>query len=323
MTVVLGLLALLSMAFAAVVSGFETGIYALSHIRLRYRLSINDVRARTAERILAAPQEFLIGVLLAQNAAVYFTTAVVSALVEESGLAWAGGWSTVALAVVFFICVEATPKNVFRRAADVLVYPLAKPFAHFSVLLRPAGRALGTITRLARRMARTPDEVTDPFFTRERLAFHLREGQTEGILSEYQVELTGNILRGEKVTVARAMVPMERVAAASRDSTISEFRELTRTSRFARYPVFEGERENVTGVANIYDCYLDRDCSVSIGPLVRPAAYFAPDVRVTDAIKRLSESRQPMGIVADKGRALGIVTLKDCLEEIVGELYDW
>jgi CBS domain containing-hemolysin-like protein len=323
MTVLLGALALVSMAVAAVVSGFETGIYALSHIRLRYRLSINDARARTVEKILAAPQEFLIGVLVAQNAAVYFTTAVASALLEKTGLAWASGWSTVILAVIFFICVEATPKNVFRRAADVLVYPLAKPFAYGFALLRPAGMILGGITRLARRVAKAPEEISDPFFTRERLAFHLREGQTEGILSTYQVELTQNILRGERVTVARAMVPIEKVAALSRDTTIGAFNALSRASRYARYPVFEGSRENMVGVVNIYDCYLDGDCSLSVAPLVRPAVLFAPDVLVTEAIKRLSESRQPMGVVADKGRALGIVTLKDCIEEIVGELYDW
>ena len=57
--------------------------------------------------------------------------------------------------------------------------------------------------------------------------------------------------------------------------------------------------------------------------LVRPATFLPVDLRVTEAIKSLLAARQVLGIVSDKGRAIGIVTLKDCLEEIVGELYAW
>jgi len=323
MTTILLVAAVAAMLAAALVSGFETGIYALSHIRLRYRLSVNDRRARMVETLLARPQQLLAGILLAQNAAIYFTTAVVAALFQLSGLVWAEGLSTVLLAVVFFVFVEAVPKNVFRRAADVLVYPLAKPFVYLAAAMRPAGSVLRAITRLAARLGAEKREISDPFFTRERLAFYLREGLTEGILSDYQVELTHNILRGEKVTVARAMVPLDKVTMLPFGAPLVDFRQLSRANRFARYPVYRDSRENVVGVVNIYDCYLLQPCAFDLDMLMRPPVVFAPDVRVTEAVKTLREARQPMGVVVDGQRAIGIVTLKDCLEEIVGELYAW
>ena len=311
------------MLAASIVSGFETGIYALSHIRLRYRLSIGDRRAKTVERLLANPQQLLTGILLAQNVAVYFTTAIVTSFFRKRGFVWAEVWTTIVLAVVFFIFVEATPKNVFRRAADVLVYPIARPFDYLISALKPAGAALGAIMRLIGRPGAKPGEITDPLFTRERLVFYLREGMNEGILSNYQVELTANILRGERVTVSRAMVPMEKATAVPYGVTIDEFREVSRKNRFSRYPVYRGDRESVVGIINIYDCHLAAECVFEMEGLLRPPVFFAPEVHVTEAIRSLREARQPMGIVADRGRALGIVTLKDCVEEIVGELYAW
>ncbi len=322
MTLLLVCAALIAMLAAAVVSGFETGIYALSHIRLRYRLSMGDPRAKILERLIARPQQLLTGILVAQNVAVYCTTAIVTSAFERAEIPGAESLGTLLLAVVLFIFVEATPKNVWRRAADILVYPAARPLSYLIMLMRPAGAVLGVVTRLVNRLGATGG-ISDPLFTRERLAYYLREGQSEGILSNYQVELTANILRGERVTVARAMVPLEKVVAVGEGTTLEQFAETSAIARFSRYPVYSGAKENIRGILNIYDCRLKQTSIFDMGKLIRQAVFFAPDVHVTDAIRSLRDARQPMGVVAKDGRALGIVTLKDCLEEIVGELYAW
>jgi putative hemolysin len=321
MTALLIIASIAATFVAAVVSGFETGVYSLSHMRLRHRLSIGDARARVLERLLARPQQLLTGILIAQNVAVYFATAVVTTLFQDWGLGAAEVWSTLILGVVFFIFVESTPKNVFRRAADILVYPMARPLDYLIKALGPVASGLGWLTNFITRLGAKRGEILDPFFTRERLEFYVREGLSEGILSKYQAALANNILRGEKVTVSRAMVGMEKVAAVEDTATMEEFSEISRAARFARYPVYSGAKDKVVGTLNIYDCHLAGRCTGAVEQYVRPAVFLAPDVKVTEAIMTLRDARTAMGIVADSGRAVGIVTLEDCLEEIVGEIY--
>ncbi len=323
MSWLLAIAAVFAMCAAAVNSGFEVGVYSLSRVRLRYRLESGDLRARILDRLLHKPEKLISAILVIQNLAVYFVTFVVASTLQEAGVPWAEAWSTVVLAVVFFIVVEAVPKNIFRHAADVLVYPLARAYQVMLVLLAPVVLMLRAVTRIAVRIGGAQGEPFEQFFTRERLGFYIREGHSEGVLSRYQVDLTENILVGEHVTVQRAMTPLEEVAAVPEEITWGELRRLARQKGFSRYPVYKGERENIQGILNIFDCYNVESDAASLRQLMRLPQRFAPHVPVTAALKELRESRRPMGIVERDGRAEGIVTLKDCVEEIVGELYEW
>ncbi|MCD6404621.1 MAG: DUF21 domain-containing protein [Planctomycetes bacterium] len=323
MTLLWLIAAFVAMCAAAVNSGFEVGIYSFSRIRLRYRLSGADVRAKALAALVGRPERLISGILIAQNITVYFVTAVVTSLLEDAGVRWAQGWSTLVLAVVFFVFVEAVPKNTFRRAGDVLVYPLARPYRYILLVLKPAVLFLTGVTRLVLHIGGGSEADFDPFFTRERLAFYMREGHSEGVLSKYQVDLAQNILRGEHVTVARAMVKMDDVAAVPATISWEDFRQIARSRGFSRYPVYGDKREEITGILNIYDCYVVERGERRLEEVIRPVVYFRPDAHVTEALKILRDARQPMGIVTDNGSALGIVTIKDCVEEIVGELYEW
>ena len=92
---------------------------------------------------------------------------------------------------------------------------------------------------------------------------------------------------------------------------------------FSRYPVYDGEKNKIVGILNIYDCYNVEKGRIDLSGMVRSAGFFETDTHVTEALRRLRETRQPIGIVMSEGAAVGIVTVKDCVEEIVGELYEW
>ncbi len=324
MTAFLIILAFAAMCAAAVNSGFEVGIYSLSRVRLRYRLEGGDPRAFALNALLEKPEQLISAILVAQNAAVYFITAVVSSLLEGAGARWAELWASLILSVTFFVFVEALPKNVFRHSADVLVYPLSRLYTYVLVLLKPAILFLRGVTHVVVGFATKGRGARfDPVFTRERLAFYLNEGHSEGVLSRYQVQLTQNILRGETVTVERAMIPLSDVVAVEEQSTWGRLRELARRKGFSRYPVFRGSEERIVGILNLYDCPAVETDEAAFRGAIRPAVYFNPETHVTDALRIMRDARQPMGVVVSRETAVGIVTVKDCVEEIVGELYEW
>ena len=321
MTLLLICVAAAATAAAAVNSGFEVGIYSLSQVRLRHRLAGKDRRAEVLSGLLERPERLISAILMAQNIAVYVTTAIVSSILEARGVGMAEGWSTIVLGFVFFIFVEAVPKNVFRRAGDILVYPLSGVYKRLLFLLGPVVFILRFITRLV--LGRAKAGELDGFFTRERLAFYMREGLSEGVLSRYQIELTQNILRAELATVKRAMVAIDKVATVPQEASREDFLRISGESGFSRYPVIGAGGGAVEGIINIYDVYLAGEEGSGIRDVMRPAVHFDESTHVSEALRRLREARQPMGVVMEEGRPAGIVTIKDCVEEIVGELHVW
>ncbi len=316
------LAAFAAMCAAAVNSGFEVGIYSLSRVRLRYRLETGHPSASALNALLARPEQLISAILVAQNTAVYFVTAVVASLIERAGAHWAKTWASLALSVTFFIFVEALPKNVFRHSADVLVYPLSRLYGYVLIVLKPAVLFLRGVAHLVMGFGAKGAQF-DPVFTRERLAFYLHEGHSEGVLSRYQVQLTHNILRGEQITVERAMIPIADVVAVEEGAGWTQVRDLARVKGFSRYPVYRQAKDEIVGVLNIYDCPFVKSGESDLGCAVRPPVSFNGETHVTDALRIMREARQPMGVVVSEERAVGIVTVKDCVEEIVGELYEW
>jgi putative hemolysin len=323
MTALLLTAAFLAMCMAAVNSGFEVGIYSFSRIRLRYRLDAGHPGAKALSNLIEKPEKLISGILVAQNATVYFVTAVVASVIEGWGIPWAEAWSTLSLAIIFFIFVEAVPKNVFRASADSLVYPLSPVYRWVLIIMSPAVVALRAVTHIVVRLGAGRSTASDALFTRERLAFYMREGQSEGVLTRYQLELTHNILRGENITVKRAMIPLERVAAVPAGVSWDEFRAFAVEKGFSRYPVFAEGGGKIAGILNLYDCYNVERERINLPGMMREAVEFEPETHVTEALRTLRERRQSMGVVTVDGAAAGIVTVKDCVEEIVGELYEW
>ena len=326
------LAALVGLAVASLANGMETGLYRVNRVRLRVRGGHDDPRARTLLALLDDLRGMIIVCLIGYNGGVYLTTVVVTTLVAASG--WvdtAVGVEVLATAIltpVFFVFTDVTPKSIFAVEADRWTYPLARPMRWAYTALRGVGLvpALKGVSDLVLRVARKyGTEGANPFTPRERLRAIIREGVAEGVITGYQDELVEKVLGLREQPVRDVMIPMRDVAAVPANVSRQRFiKELSRHS-YTRLPVYEKHRDNVVGIVRINDVLAEGDEPFDLSRLMsRDVVAVPPEMTVSAAMFRMRQARAAMAVVQDaKGRAVGIITIKDLVEEIVGELAAW
>jgi len=324
------LLAGVGVLIAALANGMETGLYRLNRVRLRLEAERENRRARILLGLLRDLPGQIIVCLLVYNGGAYLATIMVTTLVAEAG--WVHtplGVEVIATAILapgLFVFADVVPKNIFAMEANRWAYPLARPMRWAYRVLRAVGLVpvLKGVSALVLRMAHVRrGQETSPFTPRERLRALIREGLAEGVITGYQDQLAEQVLALRDKTVGGVMIPLRHVAAVPVDVTQARFaRELARHS-YSRLPVYEKHRDNVVGIVHINDVLAQEGLDVA-AVMRRDVVRLPTETTVSAAMIHMRRARAAMAVVSDhRGRAVGIVTIKDLVEEIVGELAAW
>ncbi len=317
---------------AALSNGIETGLYRLNRIRLRLRAGAGDRRAAILIKLLADLRGMIIVCLMGNSAGTFLVTAATATLVAAAG--WVSTESgrevltTLVLAPLLFVFADVAPKSIFTAEADHWLYPMARPLRAAYLVLKKTGvvPALNGLSNLVLHVAqRAGVPPAEPFTPRQRLRTVLSEGAAEGVISGYQHELVDRVLGLRERLVRDAMIPLGRAASVPVDIGRAAFLEELRRHSYSRLPVWEGRKENVIGIVHINDVLATTGDSMDLADLVqRQFVVVPPEMPVGHALFRLREFRAAMAIVRDdRGRTVGVLTMKDLVEEIVGELAAW
>ncbi|MCE7973661.1 MAG: DUF21 domain-containing protein [Leptolyngbya sp. PLA1] len=313
-----------SIVMSAMISGTEMGCYSLNRVRLHVRANATppDRLARMTMEEIARPVRLLITVLVSNNIVNYFGAMATAELFSRSGLGEAGVAlvSTCVLAPLLFVLGEAVPKELFRLAADRLTPRMAPLLRGLRVLLQVTGvvALMSGVIALVEKVAGVRAlEVTDP---RQRMAQLLKEGHGEGVLSEAQVSLLDRAMLLRGITVGDEMVPWALVRAIPVEATRERAMKLIGQVPHARIAVVD-RAGRVVGMLRQIDLHL-RPEAAPADLLVQPAR-LTRDMRIRAALSAVVESAAKVGVVQDAaGRPVGLVTLKDLVEPLTGELAD-
>jgi len=325
-------LLLLGLAAGVVLSGFfsgsETGIYSLNRVRLRVAGERNRPGARRLADLMRHPEDVVITMLLGTNLADYLITANLAALllrmsVSESLTEF---YATALGTPLILVFGGIVPKDWFRREADRLMYVLSLPV---SVCVQ-AGRVTGAVW-LARGLGRALVRWLDPqrsprdedVLPRVRTLRLLREGAAEGGLTPTQRDLMDRVMRLSKTPVARVMIPRERAATVPVTIARDELLRVARMCHFSRLPVHDGNPRRIVGILNVYDVLTDAR-QQPIAAHLRHAFRLTAPTNVSAALLRMQQARQAMAVVESAtGDCVGILTVKDLAEEIIGDIEAW
>ena len=316
-------LLLLSILGTAFFCGMETGIYVLNKIRLDLAAESGQASARLLRRLLAKPNNLLSVLLIGTNLAGYFATFAVSSILILAGYEKSAEWMTLLVATpILFVLAESVPKNVFARLAEKNIYRLTWLLAASSALLNAVGivplvrgfsSMLIALAGSKGQMARHSQPL---------LATLVAEGHASGALTHFQSIMADRVMRIGEINLAKVMVPMAAVVKADSNAVADELMEIISRERYSRIPLLDKSGQ----VSSILDTF---DVLAGTGEyepkvLGRPAIILAEDTSVTDALYRLQKAKEVIAVVADPaGKHVGIVTIKDLVEEIVGELHQW
>ncbi|MDY7109668.1 MAG: CNNM domain-containing protein [Planctomycetota bacterium] len=315
---------LVGFAGSMLYSGLETGLYTLNPVRLTLRASRGEGSALQIRHALRHLSRTLSVILIGNNAANYLGTFGLAALMAGLGLT---DWAVIVLQAVvvapaLFVIGETLPKELFRRHTDHWTYwlipmILISRWAFSMTLLLPTVQAFAV---LMNRLAGAHDARAAT--ARQRVSQMIKEGVGAGVLSEAQTTLADRALTMRDRRVGSVMVPWREVVALPRSADRERREALMRGRNFTRLPVVD-DRGRAVGVISWIDAVLEREAPTR--RLLGPAITFAPRTRVLEAITRLRREQQAMGIIIapQTGRPLGIVTLKDLVEPLTGELAAW
>jgi CBS domain containing-hemolysin-like protein len=120
------------------------------------------------------------------------------------------------------------------------------------------------------------------------------------------------------------MIPLKKATLVSYDISADQIRALAKRVRFSRIPVFKDSRSDIMGVINLFDYLSTSTEKPKVGDFLRDTEYIKAETATDDALIRMQKAKQRMAIVINRdNKAIGIVTIKDLVEEIVGELMVW
>jgi CBS domain containing-hemolysin-like protein len=221
---------------------------------------------------------------------------------------------------------EQFPKSVALQAADRTSLLVATPLNIFARATRPL---VGTMNFFCNRLLaafgfrRSSGE--ESVHSVEELLLVIEDTEEAGILNPLQADLVENVFRLSNKKVADCMVPRERMAGLELSSSPEQVLEKVREGAHTRMPVYEGTMDNVVGIVNtknLFHLYSLRGVAI-LDDALYPATFLSPDDSISTALQRLRKSRRPMALVRDKeNKILGLVTLEDLVEEIVGDIED-
>ena len=313
----------ISVILCAVYAGIETGIYRINKIRLRFRLKSGHRAARFLSRVLSQPADLVTVTLIGHSFGTYGATLFSTALFAHVTERYAGYLATLVLAPSLMVVGDAIPKALFQHNANPLMYRTAWFTRLTEIVFWPAVWGLNLATNTWTRLLGAHRPHHQMPVTTERLRYFLSAGADQGILSLDQTRMASNIMELGRITLRSVMVPLERVTMISEDADSKMLLQIASANRHSRFPVYRGKRERVTGILVFLD-YLCADERQNWHRFVRPPVSLTADTSIDVALLRLKKEKQPMGIVVNESsRPLGIVTMKDLVEEIVGDLAAW
>ena len=310
--------------FSAFFSGTETGLYRINRLRLHLGVQQRDPQALRLAGVLKDEQGALSVTLVGTNVMNYVTTVAVAYLFAERwGLSETDTevYTVIILTPIVFVFGEMVPKNLFQLHADLLMGRGSRLLLIANGLFRGLG-LVWILKRLAGIFNRVAGGGSDdgPAGPKRRMAVMLQEALAGGVLSEDQSDLIDRVCRLSETPVHAVMIPRNRVVGVAAQTKRRELMRIVRRTRHGRLPVFDRNRRHIIGLIKVDELLQAADWE-TVGERLRPAMTVGPHQTVAAAITGLQREGQGMAIVTDHaGQMLGVITLKDLLREVVGEV---
>ena len=306
-------------------AGAETGIVSCDKIRMSNLADKNDRRAKIIISFLENPERFLSTTLVGVNIMTVTGSSVmafmVSHFIDSSGKA--ALVSTLIILPLILVFGETVPKIIYQQRADTMALFAAYPLKFAAYILSPivflATRVSGLISKLlAKNSARR-----SLYVTREEIRLLILDAAKQGVIDISAIDITKDIFDFSKTSVRSVMVPLSHVISAQDVFTTRNVMELIAKTGFSRIPVYSSSEENVIGIIEMSDLAAEGAESKDLKSLMRPSYKVEEDRNLGDVLRDFQHNGKNVAIVVDKkGRAVGIATVEDIVEEIFGEIED-
>jgi putative hemolysin len=320
---------LLIMVGCMLVQGFfvsaEVALTACDRNALRTRAAGGASNAARAERMLAVPQVTLATTLVGANLATLVAVLVLALELMARGAS--PMWAPLFVVPPLLVIGHLVPKAIVQAHADGIVDRIATPLRLASFVLRPLVVVVGGYAAALTRITRTDRKKA--FVTRDELALLIESEPTSDRpeISADEREMIANVFELSEYKAGELMVPLSEVTALPEDAPIQEAALEVADKQHSRMPIYRSRVDDVVGIVHVFDILqaaTNKGSDVkTVKDLAHPPTYVPGTMKASDLLVQLQTEQQHLAIVVDEyGGAVGIITIEDLLEIIVGDIDD-
>ncbi|NLL95195.1 MAG: HlyC/CorC family transporter [Thermoplasmatales archaeon] len=309
---------------SAFFSATETAYTSMNRIRLKNLAKEGDKRAEKTLEISEDYDKLLTTVLVGNNLVNILSSSICTWIFTENFGAVGVPLATVVMLVTILILGEITPKSYGKANAEKFAMRARRPLRAVMIILWPLVVVFkGIAGGLAKRMAKKDEEAVT--LTEDELLVFIEEIEEEGTIEQAESKLIKSAISFDDKTVDGILIPRVDVVAVERGVSMDDLRDVLLSSGFSRIPVYEGSIDDIVGVVyakDFYNWYFDGK-EFDTSDVMRPVKFIPESTTLAKAFSEMQKSIVHMLIVVDShGGTVGILSMEDLLEELVGEIWD-
>ena len=316
--VVLFILVLLSAFFSA----SETAFTSSNKIRLKNYANDGNKKAARALKLLEDYDKLITTILVGNNLVNILSSSICTWLFTTLFGGLGVAYATVFMFVVILLCGEITPKKLAKTNAERYALTLGGLLSFFIIVLTP----ITVFFKMINKMTHTNVVEDDVTLTEDELVVMIDQIKDEGTLEKTESELIKSAIEFDDKEVTEILTPRVDVVGIEKSASMDELKDAFITSGFSRIPVYDGTIDSILGVIyakDFYNAYFKEKGEGRIVDIMRPVKFIPENTTVAKALTEIQRSMVQMVVVVDSyGGTVGIVSLEDVLEELVGEIWD-
>ena len=312
---------------SAVISTAEIGFFAVNETKLKALAFTGNARAKLALHLRSDPQKLLSTILVGDRligvaTPMYATFLTLNIYGGRNSFDEAIAVMVGMLTFVLLVAVDVIPKTLAAKFAVPVTLNMAYPVYGVQLLLKPF---LFVMVPLIHKLTGGKG-LTLPLVTEEELKIMLDEGGKTGTIEVEKVKMIKNVFQLKDITAEDAMTPRLYVFSLDGNLRLKEAQELLYNSKYSRIPVYDGTLDNITGI--LYKTRALTELAkgrneAKLKDIAYPPLFVPSGKTADDLMKQFQQEKRHMAVVVNEfGGVMGIVTLEDLLEEVVGEIMD-
>lgn len=320
------LVILVLVILSAFFSGSETALISVGKIRIKHLADSGNKDAKRLVKLLENPEQFLAAILVGNNIVNVFASVLAAnaalRIFGEPGIAIATGSMT----LLILIFGEVFPKTFASRNSESVSLKIAKPILFIVYIFSPIVEILTKFTNFLIILLGGKERIKTPFVTEDMINMLLRVGEKEGTIEKHEREIIHNVFEFSDETAQGVMTPREKMVCIEESQSLSSALALINRSGHSRIPVYKKNFDNIIGMIYVKDLLMYKDDElrrIKSGEILRPVMFVKAERKISSIFKELQQKKLNISIVVDDYmRVIGLVSLEDILEELVGEIFD-
>ncbi len=309
---------------SAFFSAAETAFSSVNRIRLK---SMSENGSRGAERALKILKKYdkaLTTILIGNNVVNIATSSIATMLaVSLLGEQYGSLAATIITTVVVLIFGEILPKSIAKDFAEPICIAISAVLSFLMIIFTPFSAFFIMLKKGISKLIHKKSSVS---VTEEELMAIIDEIEDEGVLEQQESNLVRSALQFDEITVDEIITPRVSITAVEVTDGAEEVREKFLSEEYSRMPVYEKTLDNIVGIITEKDFFREyekRGTDLTVRELMQETLYIPHLLKISEVLKMMQKQKCHMSVVLDQhGGTLGIVTMEDLLEELVGEIWD-